>query len=137
MIELGIALLGLGTAYFVLMPLFDPRLKADRAELLGLDAAAILEERKGVIYENIRELEFEHDTGKVSEEDYAGLRRELMGEAVEVLKKMEAAPRRERFDRIIDLELERMRRDGAAHREGPGRSSGRDIEPPPGGSGVE
>ena len=48
-----------------------------------------LRERKDVIYENLRDLNFEYRAGKFPEEDYAHHREALESEAAEVLAEME------------------------------------------------
>jgi hypothetical protein len=48
------------------------------------------------IYDAIRDLEHDHETGKISEEDYAGMRAELRARAVELLRReRESAAERE------------------------------------------
>ena len=49
------------------------------------DRLAYLHERKEVIYENLRDLNFENKAGKFSPEDYQGLRNSLEDEAARVL----------------------------------------------------
>jgi cbb3-type cytochrome oxidase subunit 3 len=48
-----------------------------------------LGERKQVIYENLRDLNFEYRAGKYPEEDYAAQRAALENEAAEVVAEME------------------------------------------------
>lgn len=48
-----------------------------------------LAERKEVIYENLRDLNFEYSAGKYPEEDYAAQRAALENEAAETLSEME------------------------------------------------
>jgi len=48
-----------------------------------------LYERKDVIYENLRDLNFEYKAGKLSEEDYALQRAALEDEAAAILAEME------------------------------------------------
>jgi hypothetical protein len=52
-----------------------------RLEFLG--------ERKQVIYDNLRDLNFEYRAGKYPEEDYAAQRASLENEAAEVIAEME------------------------------------------------
>ncbi len=55
-----------------------------------------LEERKQVVYDNLRDLNFEYRAGKYPEEDYAAQRAALENEAAEVLAEidlLEAEPR--------------------------------------------
>src|SRR5579859_3166967 len=49
------------------------------------DRLAYLHERKEVIYENLRDLNFENKAGKFSPEDYQGLRTSLEEEAARAL----------------------------------------------------
>jgi hypothetical protein len=48
-----------------------------------------LRERKEVIYENLRDLNFEHKAGKFSEADYLEMRSALEDEAAAVLAEMQ------------------------------------------------
>ena len=55
-----------------------------------------LEERKEVLYENLRDLNFEYRAGKYPEEDYAAQRAALENEAADVVAEielLEAQPR--------------------------------------------
>jgi flagellar biosynthesis/type III secretory pathway M-ring protein FliF/YscJ len=74
-------------AWFVTAPLRrrasedeeDPR----AAELADLEA------RKEAKYRQIRDAEADHASGKLSDEDFRRLDRELRGEAVDILKKLD------------------------------------------------
>ena len=49
-----------------------------------------LEERKAVLYDNLRDLSFEHRAGKYRDEEYAAERATLEAEAATVVAEMEA-----------------------------------------------
>jgi hypothetical protein len=49
-----------------------------------------LQERKGVVYDNLRDLNFEFRSGKFPEEDYARQRGDLEEEAAKVVTEMES-----------------------------------------------
>lgn len=49
-----------------------------------------LEERKAVLYDNLRDLNFEYRAGKYPEEDYVAQRAALEAEAAQVLQEMES-----------------------------------------------
>ena len=49
-----------------------------------------LRERKDVVYDNLRDLNFENSAGKYPEEDYNAQRALLENEAAEILAEMEA-----------------------------------------------
>ncbi|HET9743097.1 MAG TPA: hypothetical protein VFQ00_10130 [Terriglobales bacterium] len=56
---------------------------ADKSQL------TFLEERKQVVYENLRDLNFDYNAGKFPQQDYESLRGSLETEAAEILKKIE------------------------------------------------
>jgi hypothetical protein len=96
---IGIACLAL-TALTLLYVLHVERDAADEAAHRSeLDR---LLERRDTIYENLRDLRFEHRAGKYSDADYDEMRRALEQEAAQVLAEIERAtgssprpPRRE------------------------------------------
>jgi hypothetical protein len=49
-----------------------------------------LEAARDAKYREIRELEMDHRTGKLSDEDFRGLDRQLRAEAVEILRELDA-----------------------------------------------
>lgn len=51
---------------------------------------AFLEERKQVVYENLRDLNFDYNAGKYPAEDYESLRASLESEAAEILAEIAA-----------------------------------------------
>jgi hypothetical protein len=83
---LAVAIVAL-VAWFVTVPLRRDRSEtADdpaEAELADLDA------RKEAKYRQIRDAEADHASGKLSDEDFKRLDRELRGEAVDILKKLD------------------------------------------------
>jgi hypothetical protein len=66
------------------------RSEREVAEVEGLQAA------KEAKYREIRELELDFRMGKLSEEDFRGLDRQLRAEAVEILRRLDAAGAGER-----------------------------------------
>jgi len=83
---LALAIVAL-VAAFVTVPL------RRRAGEEGIDDAeaerADLEARKQVLYREIRDAEADHATGKLSDQDFARLDRELRGDAIKVLKRLD------------------------------------------------
>ncbi len=78
-------LLLIGCLVFIFRPerqLFS----SPQAEKTRLD---YLRERKDVIYDNLRDLNFEYRAGKFPEEDYAHQREALEAEAAQVLAEMD------------------------------------------------
>jgi hypothetical protein len=76
-------------AWFVTAPLRDrPSAEPDRdTEREG--ELADLEARKEAKYRQIRDAEADHASGKLSDEDFQRLDRELRGEAIDILKKLD------------------------------------------------
>ena len=82
-------LLTLGILAFVLAPMvisrgvrswIEPELEASRRSIA---------ERKGRLYGQLLDLDFDRDSGKISTADHARLREEVMAEAVQVLAEEE------------------------------------------------
>ncbi len=75
--------------YGVLMPVL--RKSEDRAviEAQADRREALLEERDA-IYTAIRELDLDHQTGKITDEDYQARREQLVQQGVQVLKAIDA-----------------------------------------------
>ena len=89
MIVLAQLLLTLGILAFILTPLIvnrgvrswvEPELEASRRSIA---------ERKGRLYGGLLDLDFDRDSGKISVEDHARLREEIMAEVVQVLAEEE------------------------------------------------
>lgn len=69
---------------YVFWPDHNPFTQADKTRV------DYLRERKDVIYENLRDLNFEHLAGKYSEADFAEQRQSLEDEATRVISEMES-----------------------------------------------
>ena len=75
-------LLALGTLSFVLYPL----LVSNPVGIPQPDARVVDGERQNPAIDALREIEFDRETGKLSESDYAALRGEYMQRAVVVMR---------------------------------------------------
>jgi hypothetical protein len=77
--------MALTLAVFIYMfwPEKNPFVQADKTRV------DYLQERKDVIYENLRDLNFEYLAGKYPEQDYADQRAGLEDEAARVIEEME------------------------------------------------
>jgi hypothetical protein len=85
---LVLGVLALACLLFVALPLVRP---PGRTEVVPAATPAQrerieLRERRDAAYAALRELELEHRTGKLTDEDYARARAELRAEALEVLR---------------------------------------------------
>lgn len=80
MILLACALLLIGTLVYVFRPAYAPQRTSDDKSRLQY-----LEERRDAIYDNLRDLTFEHKAGKFTEQDFVTQRASLESEAAAVL----------------------------------------------------
>jgi hypothetical protein len=74
-------------AWFVTEPLRGRR--TDTADDSAQAELADLEARKEAKYRQIRDAETDHASGKLSDEDFNRLDRELRGEAIDILKRID------------------------------------------------
>lgn len=80
--------LALALFAFIFWPEKNPFFQADKTRV------DYLRERKDVIYENLRDLNFEYMAGKYPEQDYAEQRTALEDEAAQVIAEMDALEQR-------------------------------------------
>jgi len=80
--------LALGLFGFIFWPEKNPFVQADKTRL------DYLRERKDVIYENLRDLNFEYQAGKYPEPDYVEQRTGLEDEAARVMAEMDVLGRK-------------------------------------------
>ena len=81
---LASSLLTLAVFAYIFWPERNPFYQADKTRL------DYLRERKDVIYENLRDLNFEYQAGKYPEQDYVDQRAGLEDEAARVISEMDA-----------------------------------------------
>ena len=72
----------------LLLYVFAPGIVFERAT--DKPRLTYLEERKQVVYENLRDLNFDYKAGKYPAQDYESLRNSLEAEAAEILAEMAA-----------------------------------------------
>jgi len=75
-------------AWFVTAPLRGRPRQSDEIDP-GVAELAELEARKEAKYRQIRDAETDHASGKLSDEDFKHLDRELRGEAIDILKRID------------------------------------------------
>ena len=85
--EIAIYLFASLFAVAVLVFVFSP--SHDRGEATEKTRLAYLYERKDAIYENLRDLNFEHKAGKFSEADFVTMRSAMEAEAAGILAEIE------------------------------------------------
>jgi hypothetical protein len=72
--------------FYVSRPLARPRRAGQPNGVVDVQS---LEAQRESLYTQIKELDLDHATGKVNEDDYTGLRAELVTQAAEVLKQID------------------------------------------------
>jgi len=69
-----------------------------------------LQQQKALVYDNIKDLEFEHDMGKLSQSDYDRLRAGLLDEAETVVNDLDRARVKREIDELIERDIQDKRR---------------------------
>ena len=92
MIIAAFILIAAGVLIFIFTPLFDPR-DANTINQISRREARRREliEQRDMVYEAIRELDFDHRMGKVEEDDYRQTRARYTAQAVELIKSLDKA----------------------------------------------
>jgi len=70
--------------------------------------------QKEMVYGAIRDLDFDFQTGKVDQKDYAELRQQLESEAVQILRQLDAADPLIALDHEIEQQVLALRRHSAS-----------------------
>ena len=110
-IVLIIAVLSLA---FVAQPLFNPRRYVYYFdEILGgktQKQLTYLLSKKALVYDNIKDLEQEHDMGKLSDDDFNRLRNALLLEAEQVVKETDEAEMKREIEDLIENDVRSHRK---------------------------
>jgi hypothetical protein len=85
MIALACALLAIGSFVYVFAPVRESAIAHGETKT----RLAFLRERKEVVYDNLRDLNFEYNAGKVPDADYVAMRSSLENEAAAILAEIE------------------------------------------------
>ena len=111
---IAIGVVAVAVVAFVAYPLFGRQRRLyhieDAFEFRDTNQLNYLALKKGRIEENMRELEFEYQMGKLSSEDYSALRSGYASEAEEVDKAMDKFKTREEIRDLIESEVRSRRR---------------------------
>ena len=106
---IGAVLLGLVALWLVLQPLIWPR----PGSSLPLEPLDPEETRKGVALAALKEIEFDRETGKLSDEDYESLKTKYTGEAVDALRGEQAGAASNDLEALIAARVRSLRSDPA------------------------
>ena len=109
-----VALVGLA-ALRALRPLVSPQ--DDRSAVIGERTRAALEQEKTIALRTIKELEFDHAMGKISEEDFHEMSQRLRARAGRLMKQLDAASG---YRAQIESDLAKRLGDAAGKRQGAG-----------------
>ena len=115
-ILVGIALV-IGIVAYVARPLFERPESGRRQQAETASTRAQLINRRDAIYAVIRELDADHQTGKINDEDHQALRKRYVTEGVAVLKQLDAVPShdgRSALEAEIEAQVLALRRSGTA-----------------------
>lgn len=109
-----ITLLAVAAIFFTLYPLvtrrkyrFEPE---DAFSLGDVRRLNYLNAEKTLVLENIKDLDFEYDMGKLSDEDYASLRSDYLKEAEGILRDIDQLKIREEIEELIEGEVRSRRK---------------------------
>jgi hypothetical protein len=109
-----IGILGAAAFALVVYPIISPRRHLYYLDdMLGLGEQKKLNylyARRSVVYENLRDLDNEHQMGKLTEEDHQKLRDGLMTEAAGIVKEIDAAHIRREVEDAIEADARSQRR---------------------------
>ena len=105
MFPLFAVLVAVGMAAFVAMPLLAR--EGAGASSLPLDVTPLgdLKRRRLVVYENIKDLEFEYQSGKLAAQDYESLRQNYLGEAATLMAASQDAEQLKEIDTLLEHEI--------------------------------
>jgi hypothetical protein len=112
MIYLLCALLGGGVLTAICVPLFRKEQTLESAIIEETEWDLLLR-KKEVILGNIQDLDFEYKCGKLSESDYAQVRKEMTGEAASVLERIHSLEASLDLDALIRREITSRKNPGA------------------------
>ncbi len=94
---------------YVLMPLFGKGKENPDLDLSGETELERLQDRKSVIYKNIKDLEFEYKMGRLSGVDFQQLEAGYKNDAAIILQKMESLGAGEELDALIEKEINKRK----------------------------
>ena len=98
-------LISAGLAAFVATPLLSPQGAASSSLPVDVTPLADLKRRRLVVYENLKDLEFEYQAGKIAVEDFQSLRENYLGEAAALMAASQEAEQLKETDAVIEREI--------------------------------
>ena len=98
-------LIAAGLAAFVATPLLSPEGPASFSLPVDVTPLADLKRRRLVVYENLKDLEFEYQAGKIASQDYQSLRQNYLGEAAALMATSQEAEYLSETDAVVEREI--------------------------------
>jgi hypothetical protein len=98
-------LIALGLAAFVATPLLSAEGAGNSTLPVDVTPLGDLKRRRLVVYENLKDLEFEHQAGKIAVQDYQSLRENYLGEAAALMAATQEAEQLRENDAVIEREV--------------------------------
>jgi len=90
---------------YVVLPLFRDSKAATDVDLLAETEMDRLMDRKTVIYRNIKDLEFEHAMGRLSDADFRRLEADHKNDAANILAKLDQLGASDNLDAAIERDI--------------------------------
>ena len=98
-------LIALSLAAFVATPLLSAEGAGNSTLPVDVTPLGDLKRRRLVVYENLKDLEFEHQAGKIAAQDYQSLRENYLGEAAALMAATQEAEQLRENDAVIEREV--------------------------------
>ncbi len=95
--------------YWIFHPLFRPKPIEGLSPQMREDRGKALRQRKEDVYAAIKEMDFDFEMGKISEEDYRELKSQYKAKALEILKELDTVDGGEDIDAAIEREVQKLR----------------------------
>ncbi len=96
--------------YWIFHPLFRPKPIEGLSPQKREDKGKALQQRKEDVYAAIKEMDFDFEMGKISEEDYRELKSQYKAKALEILKELDTVDGGEDIDAAIERDVHRLRK---------------------------
>jgi len=96
--------------YWIFHPLFRPKPTEGLSPQMREDREKALQQRKEDVYAAIKEMDFDFEMGKISEEDYRELKSQYKGKALKILKELDGVDGGEDIDAAIERDVHRLRK---------------------------
>ena len=101
---IGLLIAG-GLAAFVAAPLLSSQGAAGSSLPVDVTPMADLRRRRLVVYENLKDLEFEYQEGKIAAQDYQSLKQNYLGEAAALMAASQEAEQLKETNALLEREI--------------------------------